>query len=525
MVRKLLILVLMGIIVFSCDSTLNVQPENTATFRNGMNDEREFDSAVNSMARICRFWWCWQPTKPEVRGYLTDKIDGGDYQEAQELADNSGYREQNMEIYKVIAEANILKEAIELIPLSEDRYNYYRGVIAFYKAFAYKMIIQVWGDIVIVRDDVIFTAVEKSPMCEAIDYTIELANEAIKYLPEYSQCFDRNGQNRLDKMVASKGAARALLTELCLWQVGTKWFAPEDRKSSINEEELLIMAEDACTDIINSSEYFMDSNVEELCNHTLKDGGNACIFKILYRGFEIKGEPGTFHSLTAKSNVFWPVREDIEIDEIIDEGELGMSPGFVNELFNDFNDERRNSYFYHLDDPTTEMLEVDGLVGNYVIPYKFRFAKFEVASSGETYGDYIDIDQDIIVYRLAHAYLMRAEARAKLGKPDLAMQDINVVRSRAGASPIDISDYENNVLLACFYEQDREFLYEQERYFRVLRFGEEYIRRFLKGNFTTISEQDARDGAFFNMYNQNFSPDPFEGNQKFRQNIYWQKRQ
>lgn len=48
-----------------------------------------------------------------------------------------------------------------------------------------------------------------------------------------------------------------------------------------------------------------------------------------------------------------------------------------------------------------------------------------------TYG------QNIPIIRLAEMYLIRAEANVRIGNPLLAVQDVNTVRSRSGASPLD----------------------------------------------------------------------------------------
>jgi len=79
---------------------------------------------------------------------------------------------------------------------------------------------------------------------------------------------------------------------------------------------------------------------------------------------------------------------------------------------------------------------------------------------------------DFPVFRLADAYLMRAEANFRLGNLSEAVADINIVRQRAyGDSSGDIStdDLDEQFLLD---ERGREFYYEAQRRTDLIRFGQ-----------------------------------------------------
>lgn len=79
---------------------------------------------------------------------------------------------------------------------------------------------------------------------------------------------------------------------------------------------------------------------------------------------------------------------------------------------------------------------------------------------------------DFPVFRLADAYLMRAEANFRLGNLPEAVADINILRQRAyGDSSGDIStdDLDEEFLLD---ERAREFYYEAQRRTDLVRFGQ-----------------------------------------------------
>lgn len=76
--------------------------------------------------------------------------------------------------------------------------------------------------------------------------------------------------------------------------------------------------------------------------------------------------------------------------------------------------------------------------------------------------------KDIMVFRLAETYLLRAEAHLKNGEPDLAAADINVVRARAQAEPVDPADVDMDYILD---ERIRELLVEEPRRRTLIRTG------------------------------------------------------
>ncbi len=87
-------------------------------------------------------------------------------------------------------------------------------------------------------------------------------------------------------------------------------------------------------------------------------------------------------------------------------------------------------------------------------------------AQGGTPSDVTFSDTDIPFFRLAEAYLTRAEASFRLGNTDDAKADINVLRSRAHATPL------GNVNLRTIVDEwGREFFFEGRRRSDLIRFG------------------------------------------------------
>jgi starch-binding outer membrane protein, SusD/RagB family len=85
--------------------------------------------------------------------------------------------------------------------------------------------------------------------------------------------------------------------------------------------------------------------------------------------------------------------------------------------------------------------------------------------------------KDVMVFRLAETYLLRAEAHMKNGDPDLAAADINTVRNRANADPIGAGDVTMDYILD---ERIRELLVEEPRRRTLIRTGKlvERVRQY-----------------------------------------------
>ena len=85
----------------------------------------------------------------------------------------------------------------------------------------------------------------------------------------------------------------------------------------------------------------------------------------------------------------------------------------------------------------------------YYFPYKYKAR------------NNMPLTENTIVLRLAEQFLIRAEARAKQNNLEGANQDLNVIRARAGLSPIDITDVDE-FWLAISKERKTELFNEND---------------------------------------------------------------
>ena len=113
------------------------------------------------------------------------------------------------------------------------------------------------------------------------------------------------------------------------------------------------------------------------------------------------------------------------------------------------------------------------------IPYTFITERFTTGYGSRTwvtklpgtkYADDRFADNDVIVYRLADIYLMKAEAYAALSNTTDAIIYLNKVRSRAGIGDFLGTTSKPSVEKAILDERGRELYFENKRWYDLVRF-------------------------------------------------------
>ena len=124
-------------------------------------------------------------------------------------------------------------------------------------------------------------------------------------------------------------------------------------------------------------------------------------------------------------------------------------------------------------------------------PASYRKAvapSFKKGTSTVHYGLYVDassgqnqdqgrIFKDWYIMRMPETYLLRAEAYFRSGDLQRAADDVNVVRARAKATPVTVSDVDMDLILD---ERARELFMEEFRTSTLMRMGKlvEHLKRY-----------------------------------------------
>ena len=505
------------LLLCSCTDMLDLKPENSVTFFNAFETERELELGVMAAEAAIRNEMVGQDII--LHGEYSDVIQEGDGALLQENYPTS-YQRDWMWQYDVISYANVPLPYINRVDMPEERRDFYRGQIYFFKAFAYYDIIRQFGDCVLIKDEVEIQQQGQTSWIEVIDYAISLARDAVRLLPEWDQLKDANGQPVTHRGRPCKGAANALLAHLCAWKAGCKYMAqPEDR--NYDEMELWRMADSACTAIIERDDiYELAANPEEVCTSVLVGGSKESIFESIMRNYwdelaQTKWDARYNWIGSAQFYQCYPTDPNAAMGDI--QYVLKVIKNETVERMFPEGDLRRDAWFYEFEYMRDE---VDPAITNgYAYPNKYRYPYLET-SGGAGGGYMINFDANKIWWRLADIILLRAECRARLGGQytDGAIEDLNTIRRRANAKLYSSTEYGGDLRYAIFKEREKELLTEGGRWFDVLR--NEYYRTELYGGFREVSAQDILDGVFWGVLNDSY----FWDNTLLRQNAYWLKR-
>ena len=121
------------------------------------------------------------------------------------------------------------------------------------------------------------------------------------------------------------------------------------------------------------------------------------------------------------------------------------------------------------------------------LPYPLKFATCDAGFAGAT-----ESHQNQMYMRLAEAYLIRAEARWRRGNASGAVEDVNVLRNRAEALLVTEADFgstEKEGLYFILDERSRELIFEEHRRHTLSRMGREFM-------YERVKLHNTRDEAF-----------------------------
>lgn len=400
--------------------------------------------------------------------------------------------------YRVIGQCNFILDNLHRANLPEDRNNNYLGQVLTIRAYMYFYLIRTWGDVVLITSEGDVGEKALTPWKEVSRVIIEDLKKATTLLPLASDLKDAKGDVVTSKQIPSQGTAWAILAHVYAWQA-----------SFGDEPELYKDGIEAATNVIKHGGYSLVYSPRDVCEIVLPGNSREGIFELDF--MDSPGEENNAGSCLAGVTEQWPViRNALPSTR---RTLLRINNATVMAMYPDKTDKRREEYFYKLD--SMAKVSTNTTQGAAYI-WKFRNPLYH--EDGSQVGKIRTFDLNEILIRLADIYLLRAEMEAKSGKEADAIEDLNVIRRRAGAP--DYSSEEGTLDEAIAKEREKELFLEGicTRYFDIVR--NKTFREKLRGNFKTLTEQDVRDGALFYP----ISIDAFYNNTKMTQNVYWKTR-
>ncbi|PXZ43785.1 MULTISPECIES: RagB/SusD family nutrient uptake outer membrane protein [Sanguibacteroides] len=365
-----------GLIVLSCcwgcTGMLDVRPENSVTFNNYFDSEQDAEFLLNALMDQVRTCLLGGPGFHAVAGAIMDTTSFSDYYNALNLRPDTYKNSVWTSFYYAIDKADLILNNAHRFPFSQDKLKPYLLQCYFAKALCYFFLARDWGEVPIIRGEK-YTPLAKSSVAEVLKEAEELALKAMD-LPIFEELKDYAGNSRTLKQYGSKGAVAALLAHICAWRAGV-----------LNEPEYWKKAEEYCSMIIDGKVGFYDleSNPELVAEKTMYRDSKESIFEI-FRSVqeEINRAPyfGTQY-------VGWPVRLDRETEpNWVFYAEIFKTT--VNDMY-DWEDLRRDSWFWALDADTIYLKRVDGKIEAHYSGEEYLnerpFFKINLASLGGKY--------------------------------------------------------------------------------------------------------------------------------------------
>ncbi|UNY97299.1 RagB/SusD family nutrient uptake outer membrane protein [Zhouia spongiae] len=364
--------------------------------------------------------------------------------------------------YRVANWANTIEQYVKGMPdevfESKQEKDRIIGEAAFVRGLAYFYIARIWGDAPIVEeslesssqlvdDDGYVVTIPRSDELEVLDFALAATNKSIDLL-RYSSPGAEGWA-----ITANKASAEALKAHITLW------YASRDNDNG----EMIQQAIDATTKVINNSgtsliDYVAEGEVgfNRMCLGQSETG----LFEInfdsdLDEAFRIETNAGNHVGATLNAPIVYQNRNTGHTLEY-------NADRYGNEMMNTDpdreNDMRKDLFFYSYNDNSDNFLS---------FLMKYSHTSQDPADPQNASAQFSE--SNILIFRLADMYLLRAEAYARQGNAGLAMADLNEIRSKANVPDYMGATDRGSLMKAIFDERAIEFVGEAQSGFDRIR--------------------------------------------------------
>lgn len=383
---------------------------------------------------------------------------------------------------------------------SEEKKNAIIAEAKFFRAYTHNMMANLFGGVPIV--DTIYAAPKLDFVRNTREEVLESAREDLEFASQWlPTTVEQEGR-------IVKAAADHLLTEVYI-SLGEYELAVASADNVINSGLYQLMTERFGSEANEPGDVFSDLFRDG--NQNRSSGNLESIYVWQFEDMTLGGQGGSNGNNRLRNWGPWYERltdPDGKAGMVVVDslgrgtGQVRPTPYFLyniwegnwdNDIRNSVHNIRRelrytnpaSAYFGQVVEPKTA--EIDTMQNIYPYPRKIEgdigtLTHTSTSWSGRTY-------QDFIVYRLAETYLLRAEAYFRMGELGLAADDINEVRERANATPIQASSVTEDFILD---ERARELITEEPRRRTLVRMGRlvDRVREYSIRDLTKNSIQD-----------------------------------
>lgn len=534
-------------------SFLKETPKDFNSTGNSFITETDFNMSLNNLYNLIRLeYYGVDENTPFDYIYGTDLIYDGEPGTTNRSANMNAAFNPTASIpkvhwdnlYKIISEANTILSRLATADITDDSKRTIEAKALFFRGMSYRTLTYLYGGVPIVLEELETPKTDfvRNTREETLQQAIDDVKKAAENLPDITAVKDGE---------ISSPAAYHLLSEIYI-AVGKNQEAVDAASKVINNPALALMKQ-RFGSRANETPGDVYWDLYQVNNQNRATGNTECLWVIQYET-NLPGGGSSTADLKNGGNYMLerhcaPMVRDVKlrVKEVIDGKEVtkdytpfrwpvsdytggrGIGWGisttyFTNTIWeDDFTGDIRNANHnfvrkfavtkedfkqkfgidtIDVDNPPVNLIVGQGgsmtIPGRYLYAYQSKVttpynhpeelyankATFELkAIAGTTYTDQY-------MFRLAETYLLRAEAYLNLNNKELAAADINEVRGRAHAKPVEASRVDLDYILD---ERMRELGVEEKRRITLMRTGKLY-ERVMKHNPFYANPETCGDG-------------------------------
>lgn len=390
--------------------------------------------------------------------------------------------------YKIINNANVIITAVDNPDnkIAQATKNKIEGEAKFYRAFAYNTLVTLFGSVPMI------TTVVDGPKTDFTKASLADLNKLIEEdlifaktnLPTVNNV-DSNSKGKTYSR-AHVAMAQQVLAEVYL-RMGKNALAETACDAILNSGDFSLVKQRYGIKLNQAGDPFSDMFIYG--NQRRSQGNKEAIWVLeIENPATVVGGAGEFSATSAgvttgflQHRRVWGSRYHQQAGMLLCDSlggrgisRIALTDWVLNSLYT--SGDMRNSKYnlrrnYYYNDPTFAKFgqKVDNAdpsvnTQRFIVPQTNKWNQYD---PNDPFG--AGMVKDVIIMRLGETYLLKAEAQFKQGKTAEAAITINILRSRANASPITAADVTLDFILD---ERARELLAEENRRMTLMRTGQ-----------------------------------------------------
>jgi len=427
-----------------CDKLLEVTPQSNITEETYWQNEGDFEPYVTGIYSYMRTFANNITYGTERSEELVSALNSRfGVAWAQTLSPTTGAINYS-DWYRAIGHCNLLLEKIKGFQFATSPDTRKRIIAETYaqRAFFYFHLVRIIGDAPLMLQAVVDENVPQLPRSKATDVVKQIRSDLDSAILLFSSMSNFNVKTYPSKYRFAYGSAQALKADVCLWSgkvLGGGTAAFNDAITAINEVEASGLA--------------LNNDLKNVTG--TRAGANS---EVVLAAYFLRDESGANYGLNALPYLTG-VQGALNLDSIPWAATSANGQGAYQisakskALFDAYPNDKRKPYTW-----VTER-QSSGPKISWITKYP-----------GTKYADDRVSDNDVIIYRLADIFLMKAEAYAALDNTTEAIKSLNKVRGRAGNGDYTGSTDKATVEREILDERGRELFFENKRWYDLVRF-------------------------------------------------------